>query len=410
VFGALFVLNLMVAVQFNYLDDAMNQVAAQQEKERLAAEIEKRDTQMQQELTDKIVAANGDAEEEALQKKKKKPRKTLQQHLRQRCACCFFDAQKCCCRCWLDMSAHFKKIVQSPRFTFLIVLLILLNSVVLATEHYEQPDWLSETQDIANIVFTVLFAFEMVFSMIALGIKDYFADGFNIFDSIIVVLSLIDLGITLTSSGGSGFITVLRGFRLLRIFKLVKKWTTLQQLLKTIISSLSAISNLAVLSLLFLFVYSLIGKQFFYGQMVDLKGEVTRYHFNSTVDSMITMFIVLTGENWNYVMTTVINAYPEKMYLAVFFFVSAILIGNFMLLNLFLAILLKFLQDAVDEVRVSELKDKEQKRLALQRDREMAIEVEKKQKQVFHNSIYQNEAKAQENSNQGVAANGAGEE
>ena len=66
-----------------------------------------------------------------------------------------------------------------------------------------------------------------------------------------------------------------------------------------------AISNLAVLSLLFLFVYSLIGKQFFYGDMIDEDGLVTRYHFNTTTDAMITMFIVLTGENWNYVMATV---------------------------------------------------------------------------------------------------------
>ena len=112
-----------------------------------------------------------------------------------------------------------------------------------------------------------------------------------------------------------------------------------------------AISNLAVLSLLFLFVYSLIGKQFFHGDMIDEDGELTRYHFNTTTDAMITMFIVLTGENWNYVMATVALAHSGKQVLAVIFFVSAVLIGNFMLLNLFLAILLKYLQDAVEEVR-----------------------------------------------------------
>ena len=140
---------------------------------------------------------------------------------------------------------------------------------------------------------------------------------------------------------------------MLRIFKLVKSWTTLQSLLKTIIGSMVAISNLAVLSLLFLLVYSLIGKQFFHGEMIDEEGEATRYHFNTTTDAMITMFIVLTGENWNYVMATVALAHEGKQVLAVIFFVSAVLIGNFMLLNLFLAILLKYLQDAVEEVRAS---------------------------------------------------------
>ena len=70
----------------------------------------------------------------------------------------------------------------------------------------------------------------MVLNLIGLGLVLYVADGFNIFDAIIVMVSLFDLVVTVTSDGegGSGFITVLRGFRLLRIFKLVKSWTTLQ--------------------------------------------------------------------------------------------------------------------------------------------------------------------------------------
>ena len=147
---------------------------------------------------------------------------------------------------------------------------------------------------------------------------------------------------------------MLRGFRLLRILKLVKSWKTLQSLLNTIIGSGYAISNLAVLTTLFIFVYSLIGKQFFHGVMIEEEGEETRYHFKTTIDAMITMFIVLTGENWNFVMATVVLAHPDMQILAIFFFVSAVLIGNFMLLNLFLAILLKYLQDAVDEVRADE--------------------------------------------------------
>ena len=251
------------------------------------------------------------------------------------------------------MAVKINALVISKKFVAFIVFAILLNSVALATEHYDQPKWLTDTQNYANLVFTVLFAFEMVLQMIGLGLKDYFSDGFNIFDCIIVFLSLFDLAITLTAGGDNsgGFITVLRGFRMLRIFKLVKSWTTLQQLLKTIINSMSSISNLAVLSLLFMFVYSLIGKQFFHGVMIDEDGEVSRYHFNSTIDALITMFIVLTGENWNYVMSTVALAHPDKHVLAIIFFTSAMLIGNFMLLNLFLAILLKFLEDAVIELR-----------------------------------------------------------
>ena len=104
---------------------------------------------------------------------------------------------------------------------------------------------------------------------------------------------------------------MLRGFRLLRILRLVRSWTTLQSLLRTIVGSGYAISNLAILTLLFIFVYSLIGKQFFHGVMIEEEGEETRYHFKYTIDAMITMFIVLTGENWNFVMATVVLAHPD---------------------------------------------------------------------------------------------------
>ena len=129
------------------------------------------------------------------------------------------------------MSAKVRGFVLHRGFTIAIVVLILLNSITLATEHYDQPEWLTETQDIANIIFTVLFFFEMILSMIGLGIKEYFSDGFNIFDAIIVVSSIVDLGIMARADEDDeqsvGF-TVLRGFRLLRIFKLVKSWTALQ--------------------------------------------------------------------------------------------------------------------------------------------------------------------------------------
>ena len=56
---------------------------------------------------------------------------------------------------------------------------------------------------------------------------------------------------------------------------------------------------MVILTLLFIFVYSLIGKNFFYGDIYDENGDLARYNFNTTTDAMITMFIVLTGENWN---------------------------------------------------------------------------------------------------------------
>lgn len=193
------------------------------------------------------------------------------------------------------------------------------------------------------MVFTAVFAFEMVLKLIGLGVRDYVKDRFNIFDGVIVFFSLAEY---IGNSTDGGKFTVLRGFRLLRVFKIVRSWTSLKQLLQTVIVSLPAITNLGMLTFLFLFIYALVGKQFFAGELYDSEGELSRYHFNTMGNALVTMFIVLTGENWNEIMRIVVNA---KGIAAVPFFVSAIVIGNFMLLNLFLAILLKYIEERNDE-------------------------------------------------------------
>jgi len=109
-----------------------------------------------------------------------------------------------------------------------VVFLILLNSATMASEHYGQPDWLGDVQYWANVVFTILFTLEMTINLIGLGVKPYFADAFNCFDAIVVCLSLFELAAqVITQSREGGIFSILRGFRMLRILKLVKSWKSL---------------------------------------------------------------------------------------------------------------------------------------------------------------------------------------
>ena len=138
----------------------------------------------------------------------------------------------------------------------------------------------------------------MILKIVGLGIVDYVRDSFNVFDGIVVIVSCLEF---LISSESTGF-SVLRGFRLLRIFKIVRSWTSLQLVLQTVLQSLPSTANLGALVFLFMFVYALIGKQFFSGVMYDTDGEVSRYNFNNMGSALTTMFVVLTGENWNEIM------------------------------------------------------------------------------------------------------------
>ena len=230
-----------------------------------------------------------------------------------------------------------KTIVDHPVFLKILILIIVLNSIMLACEFYNQPDWLTTTSRIANYVFTSIFTIEVLLRLGALGFKEYFSDGFNIFDSIIVVTSIVEFLLPGESTG----ISVFRSFRLMRIFKIIKTQRSLRVLLKKVDKSLASIANLGVLTLIIIFIYCLLAKQFYSQTLLDADGNESRYSFQSTTKSMITTFIVLTAENWNEIMIQVIEA--TQSYVPALFFMSQIIFGTYMLLNLFLAVLLKFI-------------------------------------------------------------------
>lgn len=200
-----------------------------------------------------------------------------------------------------------------------------------------------------NLFFTIIFLVEMIIKLVALGFTEYTKEGFNNFDAFIVIMSYVELFMP----GDDSSLSVLRAFRLLRIFKIIKSWENLKLLLKTVLESLTSITNLGVLIMLYLFISALLTKQFFSEPpLLDGDGEEARYSFQSTGMAIVSMFIILTGENWNEIMVLVIN--QQKSWMPAILFCIIFVIGNFMLLNLFLAILLKSISSLGDNENAEE--------------------------------------------------------
>jgi len=132
----------------------------------------------------------------------------------------------------------------------------LLNTGVLASEFYDMPKWVEDVLTSFNITFMVLFTFEFILKLAGLGIKLYFNEAFNIFDCFIVIMSYVDY----FTPGNTPAIKMLRAFRLMRIFKLLRNWESLKKLLGAVAESLTAIRNLGVLIILYLFIGALLCK------------------------------------------------------------------------------------------------------------------------------------------------------
>lgn len=243
-----------------------------------------------------------------------------------------------------------RKAVKSQAFYWLIIVLVFLNTVVLATEHYRQPEWLDSFQEITNFVFVALFTCEMLVKMYSLGFQSYFVSLFNRFDCFVVIGSIGEILLTKFDVMPPLGVSVLRCIRLLRVFKVTKYWRSLSNLVASLLNSIQAIASLLLLLFLFIVIFALLGMQVFGGKFdFDSTEPKPRHNFDSFWQSLLTVFQILTGEDWNMVMYDGIRAYGGVAsigILASIYFIILFICGNYILLNVFLAIAVDNLADA----------------------------------------------------------------
>ncbi|XP_014469648.1 PREDICTED: sodium channel protein 60E isoform X2 [Dinoponera quadriceps] len=238
---------------------------------------------------------------------------------------------------WLRFQNCLYKVVRDPLFELMITLCIVLNTGFLAMEHHGMSESIRQALNIGNKVFTSIFTFECFLKLLALS-KDFFNNGWNNFDLIIVSASLIDLTFELVDG-----LSVIRGLRLLRVLKLAQSWTTMKVLLSIIISTIGALGNLTFVLVIVIYIFAVIGMQLFskdYTLDKFYPDPVPRWNFNDFFHSFMMIFRILCGE-WIEPLWDCMRAEKEDGPGTCFaIFLPALVMGNFMVLNLFLALLL----------------------------------------------------------------------
>mmetsp|Transcript_19340 Transcript_19340/g.63041 ORF Transcript_19340/g.63041 Transcript_19340/m.63041 type:complete len:1899 (-) Transcript_19340:223-5919(-) len=249
---------------------------------------------------------------------------------------------------------------------------------------------------ILNAVLTLVFNVESVIKLIGLGPKIFAMDNFNLFDVTIVVISDVELGMAILGFLGMalpdfGF-SALRSFRALRILKLVRGAKPLRKYFASLLKSLASVSYLLLLLVMILSIFALLGMEFFGGftpVRVDwgnwhvngsaggassnpllhysaetlpcsfkLHGiewgadeEIGPYSFDSFAMSFVSIFVVLSGENWNdtfFMQHRATFSYywdNARLPVAWMYFVTLYVLGNLLLFNMFIAILITKMDD-----------------------------------------------------------------
>ncbi|XP_041093888.1 voltage-dependent T-type calcium channel subunit alpha-1I [Polyodon spathula] len=245
-----------------------------------------------------------------------------------------------CKELWDEVRAKLRAIVESKYFNRGIMMAILINTISMGIEHHEQPEELTNVLEISNIVFTSMFALEMILKLTAFGFFNYLRNPYNIFDGIIVIISVCE--IIGQSDGG---LSVLRTFRLLRVLKLVRFMPALRRQLVVLMKTMDNVATFCMLLMLFIFIFSILGMHIF-GCKFSLKTDTgdtvpDRKNFDSLLWAIVTVFQILTQEDWNAVLY---NGMASTSPWASLYFVALMTFGNYVLFNLLVAILVEGFQ------------------------------------------------------------------
>jgi voltage-gated sodium channel len=226
------------------------------------------------------------------------------------------------------------RLTGGTRFEFVVAGVILANAVLLGVETYEEvTDRYQGTFDWLNHAFLAFFAGELVLRLVAMGRRPhhFFRSGWNCFDFTIVAAAFIP--------GVSANTTLLRLLRAFRIVRLLNVVPSLRIIIRGVARSLLPMAGVALLTLVIMYLYAIIGWILFKDELPAEWGTAGR--------ALLTMFQLLTLEGWNetFADARAVSALATPM------FVSFILIGTFVVLNIVIAVVV----NSVEETRQLEL-------------------------------------------------------
>ena len=219
------------------------------------------------------------------------------------------------------------RIVQARWFEPWMVALILFNAVIIGLETSpEVMDDYGRWLELGNDVILGVFVLEAVLKIAAVApqFRRYFGDGWNLFDFTVVVLSFIP------STGE--FALVARLVRVLRVLRLVSAMPQLRLIVATLVRSIPSMGHVLMLLGIIFYIYAITGFHLFHQHDAE--------HWGSLGAALLTLFQIVTLEGWVEVMETALEFRP----LAWIYFVSFVLIGTFVVLNLFIAVVVNNLE------------------------------------------------------------------
>ncbi|MDC1054317.1 ion transporter [Alphaproteobacteria bacterium] len=213
------------------------------------------------------------------------------------------------------------KLNSSRIFQFLVIFIIILNAITLGVSTYELNPFIKNTIQILDYAITVFFVIEILIRFTSERKKlNFFKSGWNIFDTTIVIISLIPI----PNNSSYLLLRLLRVFRVLRLISVIPE---LKNIIESLLNSIKRVFYVSLLLFIILYIYATIGSILF--------GDVIPHRWNDVGVSLITLFQVLTLSSWE----TVMLPLQEIFWWAWIYFFSFIIICAITMMNLLIAVI-----------------------------------------------------------------------
>ncbi|MEZ9593201.1 ion transporter [Shewanella sp. 10N.261.52.F9] len=214
------------------------------------------------------------------------------------------------------LQSQLKKIDNSKFFQGFIIFVIVVSALSIGAHTYHLPSWMESGLALLDIGITVFFAIEIVIRFLASdGPKRFFSNGWNVFDTIIVIGSLVP-------AGGSA-ILLARLLRIFRVLRLVSMIPELRMLVNALLKAIPRMGYIALLMFVIFYIYGAIGSMFF--------AHVNDFLWGDVSVAMLTLFRISTFESWTSIMYETMAVYPLSwIYYLSFIFLTAFVFLNMM--------------------------------------------------------------------------------
>ncbi|MCL1092756.1 ion transporter [Shewanella kaireitica] len=214
------------------------------------------------------------------------------------------------------LQSKLKLIDNSKAFQGFVIFVIIVSALSIGAHTYHLPTWMEKSLVLLDLGITVFFAIEIVIRFLASdGPKRFFSNGWNIFDTIIVIGSLIP-------AGGSA-ILLARLLRIFRVLRLVSMIPELRMLVNALLKAIPRMGYIALLMFVIFYIYGAIGSMLF--------ADINDFLWGDVSVAMLTLFRVSTFESWTSVMYETMAVYPLSwLYYLSFIFLTAFVFLNMM--------------------------------------------------------------------------------